>query len=100
MTKLSRLAPRLDRWLALLFVGPLALSGCSTAPPEGMAPVTPFDLSRYEGKWYELARLDHSFERGLSDVSAQSCQGLRSSIFSYLPASHEQEHIDPFVMSP
>ena len=22
------------------------------------------------GKWYEIARLDHSFERGLSDVSA------------------------------
>lgn len=70
MTKLSRLAPRLDRCLALLFVGLLALSGCSTAPPEGMAAVTPFDLSRYDGKWYELARLDHSFERGLSDVSA------------------------------
>ena len=25
----------------------------------------------YLGKWYEIARLDHSFERGLSDVSAQ-----------------------------
>ncbi|WP_313950265.1 lipocalin family protein [Accumulibacter sp.] len=70
MNNLPPLASRLDRWLALLFVGLLALSGCSTAPPEGMAPVTPFDLSRYEGKWYELARLDHSFERGLSDVSA------------------------------
>jgi len=35
-----------------------------------MTPVTPFDLTRYEGKWYEVARLDHSFERGLTDVSA------------------------------
>ena len=55
---------------ALLLVTLLGLSGCSTAPPEGVTAVTPFDLSRYEGKWYELARLDHSFERGLSDVSA------------------------------
>ncbi len=29
-----------------------------------------FDVGRYEGRWYEVARLDHSFERGLSDVSA------------------------------
>ena len=48
----------------------LNLSACSTAPPEGMSAVTPFDISRYAGKWYEIARLDHSFERGLSDVSA------------------------------
>jgi apolipoprotein D and lipocalin family protein len=32
--------------------------------------VTPFDIARYEGKWYEMARLDHGFERGLSDVNA------------------------------
>lgn len=31
-----------------------------------------FDIGRYVGKWYEIARLDHSFERGLSDVSATS----------------------------
>ena len=46
------------------------ISGCSTAPPEGLTSVTPFDVHRYLGKWYEIARLDHSFERGLSDVSA------------------------------
>jgi hypothetical protein len=27
-------------------------------------------VNRYAGKWYEIARMDHSFERGLSDVSA------------------------------
>ncbi|WP_235510594.1 lipocalin family protein [Acidovorax sp. Root70] len=49
----------------------VALMGCSTtAPPPGVTPVTPFDLSRYEGRWYEVARLDHSFERGMTDVSA------------------------------
>lgn len=57
-------------WLGLA-VAALALSGCSsTRPPEGITPVTPFDLARYEGRWYEVARLDHSFERGMTDVSA------------------------------
>lgn len=57
-------------WLGLA-VFLLALSGCSsTRPPEGITPVTPFDLARYEGRWYEVARLDHSFERGMADVSA------------------------------
>jgi apolipoprotein D and lipocalin family protein len=46
------------------------LNACSTAPPDGMAAVSPFEFQRYAGKWYEIARLDHAFERGLSDVSA------------------------------
>jgi apolipoprotein D and lipocalin family protein len=29
-----------------------------------------FDLNRYLGTWYEIARYDHSFERGLDDVTA------------------------------
>lgn len=48
----------------------LALGGCSGAP-EGVTPVTDFDVSRYLGKWYEIARLDHSFERGLDRVTAE-----------------------------
>lgn len=28
------------------------------------------DLSRYMGRWYEIARFDHLFERGLSNVTA------------------------------
>lgn len=55
---------------ALLIASLLGLSACSTTTPEGIAAVTPFDIGRYQGKWYEIARLDHSFERGLSDVSA------------------------------
>lgn len=30
-----------------------------------------FKLSRYLGKWYEIARFDHSFERGLTNVTAE-----------------------------
>lgn len=47
----------------------LGLSGC-VAIPEGLSVVQNFDASRYTGKWYEIVRLDHSFERGLSQVSA------------------------------
>lgn len=49
----------------------LLLAGCMTQVPEGIEPVAPFDLSRYEGRWYEIARLDHGFERGLTDVNAR-----------------------------
>ena len=46
------------------------LSGC-TGVPTGVTPVSGFDVQRYTGKWYEVARLDHSFERGLSRVTAE-----------------------------
>jgi apolipoprotein D and lipocalin family protein len=45
------------------------LSGC-TGSPDGVTVVTDFEIDRYLGTWYEIARLDHSFERGLSSVSA------------------------------
>ncbi len=46
-----------------------ALAGCAQIP-EGVKPVQGFDASRYLGKWYEVARLDNSLERGLSRVTA------------------------------
>lgn len=45
------------------------LAGC-VGIPEGVKPVENFKLEKYLGKWYEIARLDHSFERGLSRISA------------------------------
>lgn len=50
--------------------GMLLLAACTTAVPEGVAPVTGFDVQRYLGSWYEIARLDHRFERGLTNVTA------------------------------
>jgi apolipoprotein D and lipocalin family protein len=44
-------------------------SGC-TGSPDGVTVVTDFEIDRYLGTWYEIARLDHSFERGLSGVTA------------------------------
>jgi apolipoprotein D and lipocalin family protein len=48
----------------------LLVAGCSLAPPEGVEPVRDFDADRYLGTWYEIARLDHRFERGLAEVTA------------------------------
>lgn len=47
----------------------LLLKGC-TGIPKGVHPVTEFELNKYLGRWYEIARLDHSFERGLERVTA------------------------------
>jgi apolipoprotein D and lipocalin family protein len=46
------------------------MSGCVNIP-ENVSPVTGFDIDRYLGTWYEIARLDHSFERGLERVTAE-----------------------------
>lgn len=48
----------------------LFLFGC-VGIPEKVKPVDNFQLERYLGKWYEIARLDHSFERGLTQVTAE-----------------------------
>jgi len=49
---------------------PALLLGACTGLPDSVQPVQGFDTKRYLGKWYEIARLDHSFERGLSHVTA------------------------------
>ncbi len=46
------------------------ISGCVSIP-QNIAPVDGFELNKYLGKWYEIARLDHSFERGLDNVTAE-----------------------------
>ena len=46
------------------------LSGC-LGYPGNVKPIKDFELEKYLGKWYEIARLDHSFERGLEKVTAE-----------------------------
>ena len=53
--------------LALLF---FIITGC-TGIPDNIQPVKSFDADKYLGKWYEIARLDHSFERDLDNVTAE-----------------------------
>lgn len=45
------------------------VAGCGQIP-EGLTAVEGFEQDRYLGKWYEIARLDHRFERGLEQVTA------------------------------
>lgn len=47
----------------------LFLAGC-VGIPDNVKPVDNFKVDKYLGKWYEIARLDHSFERGLNRVTA------------------------------
>ncbi len=54
----------------LLFFISILISGCVNIP-ENVSPVTGFDIDQYLGTWYEIARLDHSFERGLERVTAE-----------------------------
>ena len=53
----------------LLILTCLVISGC-LGMPENVKPVDDFELGKYLGRWYEIARLDHSFERGLEQVTA------------------------------
>lgn len=53
-------------FLSLAF---FCLSGCVNVP-KGVSPVNDFEVDKYLGQWYEIARLDHSFERGLENISA------------------------------
>ena len=57
------------RFLPVVLIS-LFIGGCQGVP-EGIQPVDDFDLDKYLGKWYEIARLDHSFERGLDRVTAE-----------------------------
>ena len=52
-----------------LLLSSLLLASC-LGRPDGVSPVEQLDTQRYLGTWYEVARLDHSFERGLSNVTA------------------------------
>jgi apolipoprotein D and lipocalin family protein len=54
--------------MVVLFYAFLA-SGC-TGLPDNVTPVSGFNVDRYLGMWYEIARLDHSFERGLEKITA------------------------------
>jgi apolipoprotein D and lipocalin family protein len=59
------------RLRSLLPMLALLLGGCIAVPvPEHASAVSNFEPERYLGTWYEIARLDHRFERGLEQVAA------------------------------
>ena len=56
--------------ILILLAAGLSFVGCRSIP-KNMEPVGNFDLQRYLGKWYEIARFDFTFERNLSQVTAE-----------------------------
>mgnify|MGYP001169698779 CR=1 FL=1 len=84
----------------------LFLAAC-TGVPDGIEPVTAFDQNRYLGTWHEIARLDHRFERGLSQVTATyrtnpdgSIAVLNRGFDSEKSEWREAEGVARFVQSP
>ena len=61
------------KYVISLVLAALLFPGISRAQNGSVdnSPISSFDLSRYLGTWYEIARFDHSFERGMQNVSAE-----------------------------
>lgn len=57
--------------LSLFIVMTITFLNACTGIPEGVEPIKNFNAQQYLGTWYEIARLDHSFERDMTHVSAQ-----------------------------
>ena len=64
----SRMGPVMKQIFIILTF--LSISGC-LGMPDTVTPVNNFEPGKYLGRWYEIARLDHSFERGLEQVTAE-----------------------------
>lgn len=63
----------------LFFFVPLLLIGCIKVP-EGVTVVERFELERYLGTWYEIARIENSFEKNFSSVTALYSVGEDGSV--------------------
>ncbi len=54
----------------LYFTVIVSISACSTIP-KGVHAITSFEKEKFLGKWYEIARFDSRFEKGLSNNTAE-----------------------------
>lgn len=83
--------------LVIAFSSSWMLSGC-LGMPETVRPVDDFELNRYLGKWYEIARLNNSFEEGLEQVSAEYLELEKTGIAvinrGYDPINREWKQAD------
>jgi apolipoprotein D and lipocalin family protein len=61
-------------------VGLTFLLAACMGVPEQVKVVDSVDPNQYLGTWYEIARLDHSFERGLEQVTASYSKNADGSI--------------------
>lgn len=67
-----------DAFLCIMVA--VGLTGCVCGPQVDNAPVGSLKLSRYLGAWYEIARFDHSFERGVDSAKALYTQNADGTI--------------------
>ena len=58
----------------------LFATACSTTLDSDIVPVSSFQSDRYLGKWYEIARIDNRFEKGLTQVTAEYSKRKRGGI--------------------
>ena len=65
---------------AIIGAALLCLVGCVSGPKVDNTPVAELDLGRYLGEWYEIARFDHSFERGIEQAKANYTQNADGTI--------------------
>ena len=49
----------------------LALLASCANIPKGVTAVSPFEKEKYLGKWFEIARFDFRFEKGLNNTTAE-----------------------------
>ena len=60
-------------------IGLFAFNSCASIP-EGAMAVKPFYPEKYLGKWYEIARMDFRFERGMDHTTANYSMNKDGSI--------------------
>ena len=70
----------MKKMMIAMGVAAMALAGCVSGPKVDNAPVAALNLSRYLGEWYEIARFDHSFERGVEQAKANYTQNADGTI--------------------
>jgi apolipoprotein D and lipocalin family protein len=87
----------MEKGVKLFLIILASLLASCVSIPKGIEPVQNFKLERYLGTWYEIARLDHKFERGLSHVSAEYTRrddgGVRVKNLGYSAAKDRWEEI-------
>jgi len=82
--------------ILLAAAGVVAVLNSRDTIPEGAIPVKPFDVNRYLGKWYEIARMDYQFERNLNNTMAEYSMNEDGSIkvvnsgFNYKKKEYEE----------
>lgn len=64
---------RRSAWVGVAIAASAAtvlLAGCAVSVPRNIQPVQNFDAAKYMGQWYEIARIDHRFQKGLTQSMA------------------------------